>query len=52
MTDEAVIHGERIISSSVYHLLDFLFYNRRKVLQTPLGRTDGGVSHNQFSCSK
>ena len=37
MTGEAVIRGERIISSSVYRLLDFLFHNRRKVLQTPLG---------------
>ena len=34
---EAVIRGERIISSSVYRLLDFLFHNRRKVLRTPLG---------------
>ena len=37
MTGEAVIRGERIISSSVYRLLDFLFHNRRKVLRTPLG---------------
>ena len=37
MTGEAVIRGERIISSSVYRLLDFLFHNRRKVSQTPLG---------------
>ena len=37
MTGEAVIRGERIISSSVYCLLDFLFHNRRKVLRTPLG---------------
>ena len=27
MMGEAVIHGERIISSSVYRLLDFLFHN-------------------------
>ena len=37
MTGEAVIRGERIISSSVYRLLDLLFHNRRKVSRTPLG---------------
>ena len=37
MMGEAVIHGEQVISSSVYRLLDFLFHNQRKVLQTPLG---------------
>ena len=28
---ETVIHGEQIISSSVYCLLDFIFHNQRKV---------------------